>query len=107
MNWPCISPTRDGGAALLVAVIPNAKRTEAVGLHDGCLRVRLQAPPIEGRANDALVAWVARELGLPRRAVQLDRGTTSRRKRLLVDCAPEQLARWLDGLGLERGTDGS
>ena len=63
-RWPCLSAAADEACALLVAVIPNAKRTEAIGLHDGCLRVRLQAPPLEGRANDALVAWIASQLGL-------------------------------------------
>ena len=56
--WPCLSE-RAGGAVLSLAVVPNAKRTEVDGLHDGALRVRLAAPPLEGRANDALVAWLA------------------------------------------------
>jgi uncharacterized protein (TIGR00251 family) len=98
IDWPCISTTADGGSALLVAVIPNAKRTEALGLHDGCLRVRLQAPPLEGRANDALVAWLAEQLGLSRRAVRLQHGAVSRRKRLLIDCPSARVVAWLDGL---------
>jgi hypothetical protein len=104
-RWPCLSATADEACALLVAVIPNAKRTEAVGLHDGCLRVRLQAPPLEGRANDALVAWIASQLGLPKRAVQLQRGAASRRKRVLVDCPCAQVAAWLDGLALTADPD--
>jgi len=78
-----------------VAVTPNAPRTDACGLHDGCLRVRLHAPPVDGKANDALVAWLAGELGLPRRGVQLLRGDTSRRKQLAVDAPPAAVARWL------------
>ena len=70
---------------LQVSVVPNAKRTEVVGLHDGALRVRLAAPPVDGKANDALTTWVAQRLGLPRRAVQLLRGASSRSKQLLVD----------------------
>ena len=66
-------------------MVPNAKRTEVVGLHDGALRVRLAAPPVDGKANDALTTWVAQRLGLPRRAVQLLRGASSRSKQLLVD----------------------
>lgn len=83
------------GSLLLVAVTPNAPRTEACGLHDGCLRVRLHAPPVDGKANDALVAWLAAELDLPRRGVQLLRGDTARRKQLAVDAAPSAVARWL------------
>jgi uncharacterized protein (TIGR00251 family) len=79
-----------------VAVVPNAKRTEADGLHDGALRVRLAALPIEGRANDALVAWLAKALGVPRRDVQIAQGATGRRKLVAIDLAPEAVAAWLD-----------
>jgi len=99
--WPCAAASADG-AQLLVSVIPNAKRIEAVGLHDGCLRVRLAAPALEGRANDALVAWLAGELKLTRRQVVLKQGASSRRKRLLIECPLAQLLAWLDGLGLPR-----
>jgi len=83
VTWPCV---RDADDALLfeLSVVPGAKCTEPVGLHDGALRVRLAAPPVEGRANDALVAWIAEQLGLPRRDVQLKRGASSRRKQLLL-----------------------
>ena len=100
MTWPCISAGGAGHTALLVAVIPNAKRTEAIGLHDGCLRVRLHAPAIEGRANEALVAWLADALDLPRRDVTLKQGATGRRKRLLLACEPARVTQWLDSLGL-------
>ena len=83
------------GSLLLVAVTPNAPRTQADGLHDGCLRVRLHAPPVDGKANDVLVVWLAVELGLPRRGVQLLRGDTARRKQLAIDAAPAAVAAWL------------
>ena len=80
---------------LWVAVVPNARRTGADGLHDGALRVRLVAPPVEGKANEVLVAWLADQLGLPKRAVRVARGATVRRKALEID-APEQVVRaWL------------
>lgn len=47
---------------------------------DGCLRVRLAAPPAEGRANAELVRFLAKELGVPRDAVSLVAGRRSRRK---------------------------
>lgn len=81
---PCL--TRHGTQWwLAVSVVPNAKRSGADGLHDGALRVRLAAPPVDGKANEALVAWLAEVLGLPRRAVSLVRGQTSRRKWLALD----------------------
>lgn len=92
--WPCLQP-RDGGVLLAVAVTPNAPRTRADGLHDGALRVRLAAPPVDGRANDALLAWLAAELRLPRRAVRLLRGDTARRKQLAIDAEPAAVGAWL------------
>jgi uncharacterized protein (TIGR00251 family) len=99
MDWPCITDS-DGGTTLAVSVVPNARKTEAVGLHDGALRVRLAAPAIEGRANDALVQWLARALGVPRGAITLRHGALGRRKRLLIDCPPARVRDWLDSLGL-------
>lgn len=81
-----------------VAVVPNAKRTEAVGLHDQALRVRLAAPPVDGAANDALQRWLADELGVPRQQVSLLRGASGRRKRLRVLAAHSQMAAWLAAL---------
>ncbi len=92
--WPCLA-ARGEGALLAVAVVPNAKRTAADGLHDGALRVRLAAPPVDGKANDALVEWVAAELRLPRRAVRLLRGASSRRKQLEIDLDAPSVAAWL------------
>jgi uncharacterized protein len=85
----------NGPARLDVSVVPNAKRTGADGRHDGALRVRLAAPPVDGKANEVLIAWLAGELGVPRRAVTLLRGQSSRRKQLAIDVSVEQLAAWL------------
>ncbi len=95
-DWPCLRATADGGALLDIAVTPNAKRTMADGLHDGALRVRLAAPPVDGKANDTLVAWLADELALPRRGVTLLRGQTARRKQLTLDRPVADVSAWLD-----------
>jgi len=79
---------------LAVSVVPNAKRTGADGLHDGALRVRLAAPPVDGRANEVLLRWVAKQLDLPHRAVTLARGATSRRKWLEIDAPQDAVAAW-------------
>ena len=92
--WPCLS--MHGEAVwLAVSVQPNAKRTAADGLHDGTLRVRLCAPPVDGKANQLLIDWLAGELGLPKRAVQLVRGDTARRKWLAIDAPLDRVATWL------------
>jgi len=83
------------GALLRVAVVPNARRTGADGLHDGALRVRLAAQPVEGQANARLLAWLADELGCARRAVRLQRGDTSRRKVVAIDLPFATVAAWL------------
>ena len=80
---------------LAVSVVPNAKRTGADGLHDGALRVRLAAPPVDGKANDVLVQWVAAELDLARRHVALVRGQSARRKVLAIDASPQQVLDWM------------
>ncbi len=92
--WPCLS--MHGEALwLAVSVQPNAKRTAADGWHDGALRIRLCAPPVDGKANQLLIEWLAGELGLPRRAIELVRGETSRRKWVEIDAPVERVAAWL------------
>lgn len=74
---------RDGADLLLdVRVQPRASRTEFAGLHGERLKVRLAAPPVDGRANAALTDFVAGECGLARARVTLDAGPSSRDKRL-------------------------
>lgn len=94
-TWPCLRGHGPQECRLSVSVVPNASRTEAVGLHDGALRLRLAAPPVDGKANDALVAWVAAQLDLPRRAVQLARGPASRQKQLEIGAPEAVVAAWL------------
>ena len=94
---PCLS-VREDGVLLQLSVMPNARRTEVDGLLDGALRVRLAAPPIDGRANDALVAWLAKSLGVPKRDVQVLRGESSRRKQVAIAVSHDVAAAWLGGL---------
>ncbi len=94
-TWPCLRAQGEG-CVLDVSVSPNAKRTTADGLHDGALRVRLGAPPVDGKANQCLVDWLADELGCPKRAITLLRGQTARRKQLQVAVSVETVAAWLD-----------
>jgi len=93
-SLPCLFQRGDG-VLLQLSVAPNAKRTEVDGLHDGALRVRLAAPPIDGRANEALVAWLAKSLGVARRDVELLRGESSRRKQVAIAVSFEDASRWL------------
>jgi len=74
----------DGSITLEVHAQPGAKRTEFAGIHGGCLKIRLAASAIEGRANEALVAFLAENFGVPRRNVTLVRGETGRAKTLRI-----------------------
>ena len=65
---------------LAVPVVPNAPRNEIVGWLGDALKVRVQAPPAEGRANAGLCEFLAAKLGVSRRDVVVARGETSRRK---------------------------
>lgn len=69
-----------GGVRLAVLITPNAKKTQVVGVQGDALKLKLQAQPIEGKANEALVKYLAKVLGVPRTAVTITHGLTSRNK---------------------------
>lgn len=71
---------RERGVRFSVHVQPRASRSEVNGVHNGALRVRLQAPPVDGAANAQLVQLLAESLGVPRRAVRIVSGDTARLK---------------------------
>lgn len=75
---------RDGCAVFAVRVAPRASRDAIEGEHAGALKVRLTAPPVEGRANDALRRLLAEALGVPVGAVTILSGEASRTKRVSV-----------------------
>ncbi|MFZ2269382.1 MAG: DUF167 domain-containing protein [Azonexus sp.] len=77
----------DGRFTLTLHIQPGAKKTEFAGLHGDALKIRLAAPPVEGKANEALVKFLAEVLHLPKSAVTLKSGQTSRRKVLEVSGA--------------------
>ena len=69
-----------GCIRISVQIIPNAKKSEVIGVLDDALKIRLQAQPIEGKANEALVRFLADMLSLPKSAVVITHGHTNRRK---------------------------
>jgi uncharacterized protein (TIGR00251 family) len=73
-----------GGVVIAVRVIPRSGRSGVAGTRGGALLVRLNAPPVEGAANDELVEVMADVLGVPRRAVTIVAGERSRNKRVRV-----------------------
>ncbi|WP_431098250.1 DUF167 domain-containing protein [Polaromonas aquatica] len=97
-DLPFIRVEKNGDVLLDVHVVPNAAKTQAVGLYGEAgqmaLRLRLQAPPVDGKANQALMKWLAVCLGIPQQAVTLARGETSRRKQLRVQASAASQATW-------------
>lgn len=83
-----------GGVVLSLHIQPNAKRTEFAGRHGEAMKLRLAAPPVDGKANAALCAFLAEFCGVPKAAVDLVGGETSRAKRVrIADLSPEAVAR--------------
>jgi uncharacterized protein (TIGR00251 family) len=90
---------------LSVHATPGARHTEAAGAHGSALRVRLGAPPVDGKANAALIDWAARAFGVPKKQVQLLHGAAGRQKTLGIKFADAQalqaaqalLQQWMQG----------
>jgi uncharacterized protein (TIGR00251 family) len=76
---------------LEVYIQPRASRTELAGLHDGVIKIRIAAPPVENAANRALIDFIAQHLGIAKRSVRVISGGASRRKVLEVDGVTAEL----------------
>ena len=81
-NW--LRAAGDGRFTLTLHIQPGARKTEIAGQHGDALKIRLAAPPVDGKANEALIKFFADALGLPKSAVTIKSGQTSRRKALEV-----------------------
>ena len=77
MNW-----RREEGDTLVLVlhVQPGASRTEVAGVHGDAMKIRLAAPPVDGKANAELVRFLAQAFGVAQRRIELVRGTTARAK---------------------------
>lgn len=80
----------EGSVVFAVRVVPRASRSEIVGEHDGALRVRVAAPPVEGAANVELARTLARALGVSQRAVEITSGHASKTKLVRVAGATQE-----------------
>lgn len=68
---------------------PRASKTAVVGMHDGAIKIRLAAPPVDGAANAALIEFIADQLGIPKSRVRLVAGASSRRKTVEIEGVDE------------------
>ncbi len=70
----------EGGVRLRIHAQPGAKRTEVIGIHGDAIKIRVHAPPVEGKANDELLRFLAQLLKINRQHIELTAGLTSRSK---------------------------
>ncbi len=75
------------GVTFAVRIIPRASRSEIVGEHDGALRVRIAAPPVDGAANRELIRLLAKKFKVPQGSVEIILGTSSKKKVVRIDGA--------------------
>ena len=100
MKSAWLGQNASGDLILCLHVQPGARKTEIVGLHGEVLKVRLAAAPVDGKANAALIAFMAEALGVTKRQVELLGGTASREKRLRISGASsEAVAAFLRRIG--------
>jgi uncharacterized protein len=84
LSWYQIG--RDG-VTIQIQAQPGAKRTEVAGLYGDCLKLRLASPPVDGKANECLIEFLAERLGVKRAQIKITRGLSSRRKSVFVAVA--------------------
>lgn len=90
MNAVWLKREASGSLILNLHVQPGARKTEMLGLHGEALKIRLAAPPVDGKANASLIEFLAKQLDVPRAQVELVSGAASRLKRLRVTGASER-----------------
>lgn len=75
---------RSEGIEIRIYVQPRASKTEIIGLHGKALKIRIAAPPVDGQANVELCRYLARQVGVPQKDVQMKSGVSSRQKRVFI-----------------------
>ncbi len=95
MNWVTATKT---GVILSIHACPRAAQDAVQGLHEDAVKIRLRAPPADGKANEALIAFLSRLLDVPARNLTLVAGQSSRAKRVAVAGLTENAVRAKLGL---------
>ncbi len=90
---------KDGCIILSVRVVPRASKNAIQGLMGDALKVRIQAPPIEGKANAYLVKFLSKQWNIPRRDIEILSGQAGRNKRLRILNPPDELRKELLSIG--------
>lgn len=89
---------KDGAVIFTVRVLPRASKSEIAGEHDGALKIRLAAAPVDGAANEELIKLLAKEFGAAKSDVKILRGQTSKIKQVSIsNSTKEKLSAILQG----------
>jgi uncharacterized protein len=83
MSW--LKASSEGAVLINVWLQPRAAKSEVVGVHDDALKIKLTAPPVDGKANAELRAFLSRRLDIPAAAIALLQGSTGRRKLIEIN----------------------
>ncbi len=78
---------------LQVRVVPNARRNEVVGAYAEGVKIKLNAPPVDGKANETLIQFLAAKLGCPAKAIAIKSGAKSRSKLVEIEGMEEETVR--------------
>lgn len=81
---------KEGRVRFAVRIQPRASRSELIGLHGDALKIRISAPPVDGAANDALISFLADTFAVPRRAIRILAGESSRSKLVEIEGITER-----------------
>lgn len=81
-NWVWI---KEGKIYLALYVQPKASKTEISGIHNDRLKIRVNAPPVDGQANQEVIKFLSKKLKTPKTQIQILRGDTGREKLLLIN----------------------
>lgn len=85
---------QDQTLTLHVYLQPNASKNAFAGLHDGYLKILVNAPPVEGKANTQLILFLSKLFSVPKNAIQLQQGSYSRYKKVVIN-GPKRLPDWI------------
>ena len=90
---PFLRTLPDGSVILSLHVQPRSSKNQVAGEHNGALKLRLTAPPVEGKANKAVISFLAKRLNLPKSAITIKSGHHSREKQVLITSSDEERIR--------------
>ena len=83
---------------LSVQVVPNASRSELVGWHEGALKIRLAAPPVDGKANEELCRFLGKTFGIAPSLIEVERGMANKKKHVRLPMAETDAREVVEGL---------